>query len=316
MTRRELLVERTGPGVFVEDLGRSGWAHLGVPRSGAADLGALRRANRIVGNLECAAGLEVLLGGLEFCAGAHLVVAVSGAACPLLLDRRPVPREAVLDVPPGSRLSLGTAEAGLRAYVAVRGGVDVPPVLGSRSWDTLAGLGPEPVRPGDVLPVGRPDGPLVVERPGVDVVPVAGPPGPDDVPTLRAAPGPRLNWLDGDALAHLWGRDTGWTVSAEADRVGLRLTGPVLSRDGCHRDAELPSEGLVRGAVQVPPGGAPVLFLADHPVTGGYPVVAVVLESDVDLAAQLRPGQRMRFARVDPSARPFRPDLRLPWWGW
>jgi biotin-dependent carboxylase-like uncharacterized protein len=300
---REMVIERAGPGVLVEDLGRAGWAHLGVPRSGAADRGALRRANRLVGNAERAAGLEVLLGGLELRASTHLVVAVCGATCPVRIDGRPVPRDAVLDVPPGSILSLATATAGLRAYVAVRGGVDVPPFLGSRSWDTLSRLGPEPVRGGDVLPVGPSDGPLVGERPGVELAPAAPPFGLDEVVPLRAAPGPRANWLDGNALATLWDEGTCWTVSADADRVGLRLTGPVLTRDESHRDAELLSEGMVRGAVQIPAGGAPVLFLADHPVTGGYPVVAAVLDADVDLAAQLRPGQRIRFVRGDPTAR-------------
>lgn len=312
---RALVVERAGPGVLVQDLGRVGWAHLGVPRSGAADRGALRRANRLVGNLESVAGLEVLLGGLAVRARSHLVVAVSGADCPLSIDGRPVPRDAVLDVPPGSRLAVGTAVAGLRAYLAVRGGIEVPAVLGSRSRDTLAGLGPEPVRAGDVLPVGRAAGPLVVDRPGVDVAPVADPADPDDVVTLRAAVGPRQDWLDDAALAGLWSAT--WTVSPDADRVGLRLRGPVLARSAEHRDAELPSEGLVRGAVQIPSGGSPVVFMADHPVTGGYPVVAVVLDSDIDLAAQVRPGQLVRFRRAPPEPRPpFRPDLRMPWWGW
>lgn len=316
MTQRTLRIERTGPGVFVEDLGRAGWAHLGVPRSGAADLGALRLANRIVGNLEWAAGLEVLLGGLEFLATDYLVVAVCGAACPVKLDGRPMPRDAVLDLPPGSRLSLGAAETGLRAYLAIRGGIDVPPVLGSRSWDTLARLGPKPVRPGDTLPVGWANGPFVDGWPRLSAVPVAAPPGSQDVLALRAAPGPRMDWFDDASLDCLWGRDTGWTVTPDADRVGIRLAGPGLSRNGCHREAELSSEGMVRGAVQVPPSGQPVLFMADHPVTGGYPVVAVVLDTDVDLAAQLRPGQQVRFVRSDPSAHRSRPDLSHSWWGW
>lgn len=301
---RWIHVEQTGPLVTVQDLGRPGWADLGVSRSGAADRGALRRANRLVGNPESAAGLEVLLGGLVVRAEGHLVVAVCGATCPLRLDGRPAAGEAVLDLPPGSRLELGPAPTGLRAYLAVRGGVQVPAVLGSRSRDTLAGLGPEPLGPGDVLPVGPSRFPYVVGWPVVDVLPVAAPPAPDDVVTLRAVPGPRADWLDDASGAALEAVD--WEVSADSDRVGLRLVGPPLHRSAARSRAELPSEGLVRGAVQVPPSGGPVLFLADHPVTGGYPVALVVLDADVDRAAQVRPGQRLRFARpaIGPGSGP------------
>jgi biotin-dependent carboxylase-like uncharacterized protein len=172
---------------------------------------------------------------------------------------------------------------GLRSYVAVRGGVDVPPVLGSRSSDRLSGLGPEPLAAGDALAVGD----LAGEEPVVDVAPVR---PPSDRPVLRVLPGPRRDWL----VAGAWTRLTSdaWTVSTDSDRVGLRLTGPQLARA---RDDELPSEGLVPGALQVPPDGAPVLFLADHPVTGGYPVLAVVVTADLPAAAQLRPGDEVRF---------------------
>jgi biotin-dependent carboxylase-like uncharacterized protein len=180
-------------------------------------------------------------------------------------------------------LALGVPARGLRAYLAVRGGVAVPPVLGSRSTDALSGLGPAPLAAGDRLPVGD----LAADEPLVDVAPVASLP---DRPVLRVLPGPRRDWLADTAWAAL--RDAAWTVSADSDRVGLRLTGPRLARA---RDDELPSEGLVPGAVQVPPDGAPVLFLADHPVTGGYPVLAVVVTADLPVAAQLRPGDVVRF---------------------
>jgi biotin-dependent carboxylase-like uncharacterized protein len=306
-------VERVGPLVTVQDLGRPGWAHLGVSRSGAADRSALRRANRIVGNVESLAGLEVLLGGLAVRAEGHLVVAVSGAACPLRLDGTPVPGNAVLDLRPGALLEMGPATAGLRAYLAVRGGVEVPAVLGSRSLDTLAGLGPDRLRPELDLPVGEARPPRVTGWPCVDVVPLAAPAELDAVVTLRAVPGPRANWLDEAAQAALW--QAVWQVTPDGDRVGLRLGGPVLGRAEAFADAELPSEGLVRGAVQVPPSGGPVIFLADHPVTGGYPVAAVVLDADVDRVAQLRPGQQVRFVRP-PVRRPDRPDLTCSWWGW
>ena len=298
---RSLAVLRTGPLVTVQDRGRIGLAHLGVSRSGAADRAALARANRLVGNTARAAGLEVLLGGLGVRATSPLVVAVCGAACDVTVDGAPAGRDAVLILGPGAVLALGTARAGVRAYLAVRGGLDVPPELGSRSRDTLAALGPEPVRAGDVLPVGPSGafaGPDVAGWPNVDQVPVAPPPGPDDVVTLRARPGPRLDRLAPGAAARLW--SVTWTVAPDSDRVGVRLAGPPLE----HRPGggELPSEPLVRGAVQVPPAGGPVAFLADHPVTGGYPVAAVVLDADTDRLAQLRPGQGVRLVPVVPRA--------------
>jgi allophanate hydrolase subunit 2 len=156
-------------------------------------------------------------------------------------------------------------------------------VLGSRSTDTLSGLGPAPLAAGDRLPVGA----LAGEEPVVDVAAVR-PPAAD--PVLRVLPGPRRDWLEPTAWTAL--TTASWTVSTDSDRVGLRLDGPRLERA---RAEELPSEGLVPGALQVPPDGAPVLFLADHPVTGGYPVLAVVVTADLPAAAQLRPGDSVRF---------------------
>jgi biotin-dependent carboxylase-like uncharacterized protein len=186
-------------------------------------------------------------------------------------------------VPAGAELVLGVPAVGLRSYVAVRGGVDVPPVLGSRSSDRLSGLGPEPLAAGDLLAVGAD----AADEPVVDVAPV---PAAADSPVLRVLPGPRRDWLTDEAWTRLVSAE--WAVSADSDRVGIRLTGPRLERT---REAELPSEGLVPGALQVPPDGAPVLFLADHPVTGGYPVLAVVVTADQPAAAQLRPGDVVRF---------------------
>jgi biotin-dependent carboxylase-like uncharacterized protein len=185
--------------------------------------------------------------------------------------------------------------------VAVRGGIDMPPVLGSRSADLRSGLGPAPLRPGDRLPVGQPSetppaqaiqagqaGQAGPEALGAEVAPVM--PVPGEATELRVIPGPRDDWFEAGALELLCG--TGYVVTPASDRTGLRLDGPALPRAG---DDELPSEGVVTGALQVPPGGQPILLLADHPVTGGYPVVAVVAAADIGLAAQLRPGSRVRF---------------------
>jgi len=184
----------------------------------------------------------------------------------------------------GSRLALGAPARGLRTYLAVRGGLDVPPVLGSRSTDLLAGLGPPPLAPGDVLPVGQPHLPL----PDVEVAAVAEPTGREL--RVRVLPGPRRDWFADAAWDVL--RGSGYTVTGESNRIGLRLDGPPLER---RRDGELPSEGMVRGALQVPPSGRPLLLLADHPVTGGYPVVGYVHDDDVDACGQLTPGQALRF---------------------
>ena len=278
-----LTVLASGPLTTVQDRGRPGWASIGVTRSGAADRQAAALANRLVGNDGAAAVLEVTVGGLRVRAGRTLLVAVSGAPAPVTVDGRAAPFDAPLTLRPGQVLGLGNPAVGLRSYVAVRGGIGVPPVLGSRSTDTLSGLGPAPLRPGDVLPVGA----LAADEPVVDVAPVR---APSSRPVLRVLPGPRRDWLAPAAWTSL--TTEVWTVSPDSDRVGLRLAGPRLDRA---RTDELPSEGLVPGAVQVPPDGAPVLFLVDHPVTGGYPVLAVVTTDDLPAAAQLRPGDRVRF---------------------
>jgi biotin-dependent carboxylase-like uncharacterized protein len=278
-----LTVLAPGPRATVQDAGRPGYAAVGVPASGAADRRAHDLANRLVGNAPGAATVEATAGGLRVRADRTLLVAVTGAELPVDVDGRPAPRNAPLTLRAGAVLGLGVPARGLRAYLAVRGGVAVPPVLGSRSTDALSGLGPAPLAAGDRLPVGE----LAAAEPLVDVAPVAPLP---DRPVLRVLPGPRRDWLTEAAWAAL--REAVWTVTADSDRVGLRLAGPRLDRA---RDGELPSEGLVPGAVQVPPDGAPVLFLADHPVTGGYPVLAVVVTPDLPLAAQLRPGDTLRF---------------------
>ena len=284
-----LRVDGLGPSVLVQDLGRPGWAHLGVPRSGALDRPAAALANRLVGNDPFAACLEVLLGGLALRADAGIWVAVTGAPCPVEIDGRAEAFGSAVRVPGGGRLSLGRPRAGLRSYVAVSGGIDVPPVLGSRSTDTLGRVGPAPLVVGDVLPVGiagSAPAPLDTPRP-----PGLGP--------LRLTRGPRADRVAGDVLDLL--ERTSYTVSPDSDRVGLRLVGdplPLASDRSQGSRGELPSEGVVLGSVQVPPDGRPVVFLADHPTTGGYPVVAVVEEADLWQCAQLRPGERVHLRRA------------------
>ncbi|MCW1957858.1 MAG: biotin-dependent carboxyltransferase family protein [Mycobacterium sp.] len=280
----DLQVLRTGPLALVEDLGRPGLANLGVGRSGAADRRAHALANRLVGNPDDAASLEITLGGFSArVVGGAVDVAVTGADARPAADGIPFGINGIHHLEEGQVLSLGIPVSGLRSYLAVRGGVDAPTVLGSRSYDTLSGIGPEPVRPGDLVAVGRPVG----DFPVVDQAPI----GPISGGTvdLRVVPGPREDWFDDpDALVR-----TDWVISERSDRVGVRLVGAPLQ----HRrpDRQLPSEGATRGAVQVPPNGQPVILGPDHPVTGGYPVIGVVIDADTDKVAQLRPGQPVRL---------------------
>ncbi|MQA11603.1 MAG: 5-oxoprolinase/urea amidolyase family protein [Pseudonocardiaceae bacterium] len=276
-----------GPLCTVQDLGRPGLAGIGVGASGAADRGSFRLANRLVGNDEGAAALEVTLGGLAVRAGRDLTVAVTGAPCPMRVAGRAAASNSVLRLPSGSTLEMGAPDRGLRSYLAVRGGIDVAPVLGSRATDLLAGLGPPVLAPGVVLPVGPPPATF----PTVDAAPV--PELADGELTLGVMLGPRDDWFAERALASLLTEP--FVVTSDSNRVGMRLDGPELTRA---QSGELLSEGTVAGAVQVPPAGRPTLFLADHPVTGGYPVIAVVVSADLDLAAQARPGQRLRFRQA------------------
>ncbi|MFE6226204.1 biotin-dependent carboxyltransferase family protein [Streptomyces sp. NPDC057854] len=283
MNARAVTVVRPGALTTVQDLGRTGYAHLGVPRSGALDPAAARLANRLVGNDEDAAVLETTVDGCALRPRNAVTVTVGGAPCAVRADGRPLPWGTAARVPAGALLEVGAAVRGLRSYVAIGGGIAVDPVLGSRSTDLLSGLGPEPLTAGAVLPLGA-----ATRAPGaVDAPPW---PGPPDELVLRVRFGPRDDWFTRRALRLLTTR--AYRVSPASNRIGLRLDGPALERA---RAGELPSEGMVLGAVQVPPDGCPVVFLADHPTTGGYPVVAVVRETDLGAAAQATPGTPVRF---------------------
>ncbi|MEV5612203.1 biotin-dependent carboxyltransferase family protein [Streptomyces sp. NPDC052225] len=280
----KVVVVRAGALTSVQDEGRTGHAHLGVPRSGALDAPAMRLANRLVGNAGGAAVLETTLSGCALRPDRPVTIVVGGAPCAVTVDGRPAPWGAPVRVPGGAVLDAGPAERGVRSYIAVAGGIAVDPVLDSRSTDLLSGLGPAPLTEGDLLPLGTaPGGPVAL--------PVAAPwPAPPAELVLPARPGPRADWFTAAALRTLF--TAGYTVSAQSNRIGLRTEGPSLERELA---GELPSEGMLLGAVQVPPDGRPVVFLHDHPTTGGYPVIAVVPEEALAAAAQAVPGTPVRF---------------------
>ena len=319
-----ITVVRAGPQLLVQDLGRPGHAAIGLSPSGALDARALRTANRLVGNPDSAAGLELLLGGAVLRFDADAVVAVAGATGKLSVTgpgsttAKPAaagrPRKNQPDlyrpfrVRAGQRLEIAPAASGLRYYLAVAGGIAAETLMGSAATDLLSGMGPAPLRDGDVVETGavppagrtgsnpaaalagRGRGPATHQGAAAEShwTPVPLPPA--ATVTVRLRPGPRLDWFTADTRQRLvLGH---WTLSAESNRIGLRLLGRPLQR-AVHR--ELPSEGMVTGAVQVPPSGLPTIFLADHPVTGGYPVPAVVEAADLPALAQARPGQRLRF---------------------
>ncbi|URN18090.1 MULTISPECIES: biotin-dependent carboxyltransferase family protein [Streptomyces] len=286
MTGRALTVVRAGALTTVQDLGRPGHAHLGVPRSGALDPYAAALVNRLVGNGDGAAVLETTLTGCAVRTRCPVTVAVGGAPCPVTVDGRPAAWGAAVRLGAGAVLEVGAAVRGVRSYVAFAGGVAVPPVLGSRSTDLLSGLGPAPLADGAILPLGAAPPPGTARYEGAPWRGV-----PREV-VLRVRFGPRDDWFVPEALRTLTSR--AYRVSPASNRVGLRTEGPPLERA---RPGELPSEGMVLGAVQVPPDGRPVVFLADHPTTGGYPVVAVVREADLAVAAQAAPGTPVRFVR-------------------
>lgn len=268
-----------GPLATVQDLGRPGYTDLGVGRSGPADRGAHRLANRLVGNAETAATIEITLGGLEFRLDAAATIAFAGARCPITGVVAGWNGALCLDA--GSVVRLGSPPSGVRSYLSVRGGISVTPVLGSRATDTLAGLGPPPLRAGDVLAVsdytaGEPSGEIFVAA--------------DVGWPIRVLAGPRLDWFLGGALELLTGSK--WLVAPDSSRIGIRLEGPALRR---RRAGELAPEPTLPGAIQVPPSGQPIVLGPDAPVTGGYPVIAVVTDRDRDRLGQLRPGGSVSF---------------------
>lgn len=269
-----------GIGSSFQDLGRPGCTHLGVGRSGAADRPSHDLANRLVGNDESAATIETC-GGLGVRLHSAAVVAVAGAQGVVdVRHGRPMAVNGVEHQPAGAEFTLRAPDDGMRYYVAIRGGLEVEPVLGSRSFDALAGLGPR-LAVGDRIAIGAdPKTPIVADF-GLHAARTA---------LIDLSEGPRRDWFTEEAWVVLTTRD--FVVSPSGNRVGARLTGPLLERV---RARELLSEGLVEGSMQVPPDGQPIVMLADHPVTGGYPVIAVVAPYHVPSVVQARPGTVLRF---------------------
>lgn len=269
-----------GPLTTIQDRGRPGWAHLGVPRGGALDRWAAALAVRLVGGAPEDAVLETTMGGVTLKTSRAVTFAVTGARCEVRVGTRAVGHAEPVTAPAGSLLTVGPATSGVRSYLAFAGGLAVEPVLGSRSTDTLAWVGPPRLAEGQVFDLGR--APRQPRTPEVVVVR-------DRQRELHLLRGPRADWVDAAGWRDLDGAS--YTVAADSDRIGLRLSGPVVARPS----GELPSEGIVLGGVQLPASGQPLVFLADHPTTGGYPVIAVVEDGDLDLCAQLRPGDVVRL---------------------
>lgn len=281
MTGSITVLQAAGPLLF-EDLGRPGHSGIGVPASGAFDRASQMLAQRLVGNPVNEAALEITLGSVRLRSSETVTAAITGAETQVDLAGNAIAVNEVFSWPAGARLSIGSAARGLRNYLAVRGGFAVAPVLGSASCDVLSGLGPEPLRSGDTValahrPAAYPQlghAPVQWRSPGV----------------LRVSLGPRDAWFVHAAVERLG--SAVFTVTPDGNRVGIRLSGPVLQR---RLPGELPSEPLQRGAIQVPGNGQPIIMGPDHPTTGGYPVIATVVADDWDSCGQLRPGDEVRF---------------------
>lgn len=280
-----LRVVSTAFPLLFQDEGRPGQGGQGVSASGALDLGAMRRANRAVGNPADAPVLEITLGPVRLRADVPMVLALAGAA-QARVDGHQVPPQTAFALDAGHEVAIDPPAAGMRSYLALRGGYEVAPVLGSAATDTLAFVGPAALTAGSVVaPANRPVVAVSVHE-EAPALPKAG-----DLVELPVTLGPRTDWFTPEMVQHFLTQE--WLVTPQSSRVGIRLHGeqPMTRED----NAELPSEGTETGAIQVPHSGQPVLFLADHPLTGGYPVIATVLPQALDLAGQIPPGARIRF---------------------
>lgn len=282
-----ILVHSWGVAGSIRDAGRVGRAAFGAPRGGAVDSWSLALANRLVGNAEDAVAFESS-GGLDIeVVGSAAMVAVTGAQADMVVrDGPPLGWGNPQALPQGARLRIGRLRTGARVYLAVRGGL-APGIDGQSDGRSDGQSGVRSgVRSGAELVVG--------DDPGTEVAGIAASPLPEP-DRVTIWPGPRRNWFGRDAWRLLCSAE--FVVSPASDRVGVRLSGPLLQRVVHH---ELPSEGVVEGAVQVPSDGHPIVMLADHPTTGGYPVIAVVDPRHVRHIAQLAPGDVVRFRAAVP----------------
>lgn len=292
---RAIEVVRPGGQLLIQDLGRPGRAAQGVAASGTADRASLREANRAVGNAPGEAGLELAGGGAVLRFRGAAVISLAGALTDATVRAgdadasHAIEHGAAVAIEDGDELRIGAPRDGLRVLLAIRGGLAIEPVLGSLATDTLAHLGPQQLAAGSVLPLhGASRSTTAVEHTRAPRIPL---PVAGETARLAIELGPRDDWFTEAAVTMLLEQE--WEVTARSDRVGVRLHGETpLSRE---RQGELESEGAVTGAIQVPPDGQPVLFLPDHPLTGGYPVIAAVVDRDLDRAGQLPPGARIRF---------------------
>jgi antagonist of KipI len=266
------MIRVVSPGLLstVQDLGRPGYADIGVSAGGAADALTLRAGNLLAGNPPGAPAIEMTMTGGAFEFQCAAVICLAGGI-PVWQRRRVLPGEVV---------RCGTLSDGARLYLCVRGGITAPLVMGSASTHVLTGVGGRPLRKGDILAFGAAAGPLP-RRDAVDA--------PERRRDLRVTPGPQSHWFD-DAFYQ-----ASWRVSRHSDRMGLRLEGPPIPSQ---RSAELLTEGVALGAVQVPPGGEPIILFVEHQTTGGYPKVANVISADFHSLGQLRPHDSVTFSRV------------------
>lgn len=283
----------TGPQMLLQDRGRPGLGHLGVASSGAFDRMSAARANHAVGNSPDAPVLEILVGGAEIATTDSAHVILTGMRTTITVTggdgtQRTYYSNTIIDLEPDDSLQIHPADSGLRGYLAVRGGFDAQPVLGSVATDVMSALGSAPVHRGDLLAVGSQIDdmawwPLLRELPTLWHSTA--------IHELDVIAGPRSDWFTDEALTNFSSQT--YTVRSDSNRIGIRLDGGApLTRS---REDELASEGTVRGAIQVPPNGMPIIFGPDHPVTGGYPVIGVLSSRSSDHSAQLAPGDHVRF---------------------
>jgi biotin-dependent carboxylase-like uncharacterized protein len=290
------LVHKPGLLTTVQDRGRWGWQAQGVPVAGPMDAVSHRVANALVGNDPGAATLEVTLVGPEVEFEGEHVIAITGAEFDLTLDGKPVPCNAAFVAPAGSHLRFGMRRRGARAYLAIDGGINVHPVLGSRATHLISAMGGyqgRALRAGDQVPLGKParGGRPMGTVPQTPIVPL-----PERTAVIRVIAGPQDDYFSADALGVL--QSEPYAITTRSDRMGFRLEGPTLRHT---RGADIISDATPLGTLQVPASGQPIALMADRQTSGGYPKIATVIAADVSLAGQLSPGDTMSFRVCSPA---------------